>query len=67
MLDRACVNVVRGNGPANRLKGTVVGDKMFGLGRNDARDFVKCGAGKDRVVADKVDRVTKDCEQVKRK
>jgi CSLREA domain-containing protein len=35
--------------------------------RDGARDFVKCGAGRDTVVADKVDRIAKDCEKVRRK
>ena len=62
-------------GPGDdRLVGGKGRDSMLGGPGNDTvkardgvRDFVKCGAGKDRVVADKVDRVTKNCEKVKRK
>ena len=31
------------------------------------RDTVRCGKGRDRVVADRVDRVSRDCERVKRR
>ena len=35
--------------------------------RDGVRDIVKCGAGKDRVIADRNDRVAKDCERVSKK
>jgi hypothetical protein len=35
--------------------------------RNNRRDFIRCGAGRDRVVADHKDRATRDCERVRRK
>lgn len=35
--------------------------------RDGVRDVVKCGAGKDLVLADKSDRVAGDCERVRRK
>jgi CSLREA domain-containing protein len=35
--------------------------------RDKTRDVVKCGPGRDRVFADKIDKVAKDCERVRRK
>lgn len=35
--------------------------------RDGVRDIVKCGAGKDRVIADRKDRIAKDCERVSKK
>ncbi len=37
------------------------------VSRDSSRDVVRCGAGKDQVVADKRDSVAKDCERVTRK
>ncbi len=31
------------------------------------RDVVRCGPGRDRVIADKIDRVARDCEVVRRR
>ena len=48
-------------------------DRFFGgagndlvLARDGVRDVVKCGAGRDRVLADVADRVSSDCESVSR-
>jgi hypothetical protein len=35
--------------------------------RDGQKDTVSCGAGNDRVIADKIDRVAKDCESVSRR
>lgn len=35
--------------------------------RDGVRDIVTCGAGKDLVVADRSDRVSRDCEKIRRK
>ena len=75
-----CLNGGRGNdrliaGPgSDRLTGGKGRDIMLGAGgpdmikaRDGQRDVIKCGPGKDKVVADRSDRVAKDCEQVRRK
>ena len=35
--------------------------------RGGGRDRVNCGGGKDKVIADRRDKVAKNCEKVKRK
>jgi Ca2+-binding RTX toxin-like protein len=35
--------------------------------RDNTRDRISCGSGRDRVVADRVDTVSRDCERVSRK
>ena len=59
---------------SDRLTGGKGRDIMLGAGgtdmikaRDGQRDVIKCGPGKDKVVADRSDRVAKDCEQVRRK
>lgn len=75
-----CLDGGRGN---DRLVGGAAGDSLLGgkgrdrlaggvgndviTSRDGVRDFVKCGAGKDKVTADKRDRVAKDCESVIKK
>lgn len=62
-----------GGGGRDRINGGNGKDRLNGGGGNDriksadkSRDIVKCGAGKrDVVVADRRDRVAKDCERVK--
>jgi hypothetical protein len=39
-------------------------DRVFA--RNNKRDRIRCGKGRDRVVADQNDRVARDCERVRR-
>jgi arylsulfatase A-like enzyme len=61
-------------GPGNdRLRGRAGADRLFGEEGNDAiaasdaaRDDVVCGPGRDVVLADRVDRVARDCEVVRR-
>ncbi|MEZ5118759.1 MAG: choice-of-anchor Q domain-containing protein [Candidatus Nanopelagicales bacterium] len=75
-----CLNGGRGNdrviaGPgSDRLIGGKGRDIMLGGGgpdvikaRDGQRDVIKCGSGQDTVLADKSDRVAKDCEKVRRK
>jgi hypothetical protein len=66
------VNKIGTNGP-DTLKGTNGADKLLGKGGNDVlglfnkpakRDFVTCGRGFDRVLADTEDLVAPDCEKV---
>jgi Tol biopolymer transport system component len=59
--------------PANdRIRGTVGNDRIIAAAgndriwvRDDRRDVVNCGAGLDRVIADRLDRLT-GCEDVER-
>ena len=75
-----CLNGGRGNdrviaGPGgDRLIGGKGRDTMLGGGgpdvikaRDGQRDMIKCGPGQDTVLADKSDRVAKDCEKVRRR
>jgi uncharacterized repeat protein (TIGR01451 family) len=75
-----CLNGGRGNdrviaGPGgDRLIGGKGRDTMLGGGgpdvikaRDGQRDVIKCGPGQDTVLADKSDRVAKDCEKVRRR
>jgi WD40 repeat protein len=67
-------NTVRGGDGNDRIQSDPRGhDRIFGGGGNDliesasgSRDVVSCGPGRDTVVADKVDRVGRDCEHVRR-
>ncbi len=59
---------------ADKITGGKGRDALLGAAGNDiirsrdgVRDIVKCGAGKDRVIADRKDRVAKDCERVSKK
>jgi Ca2+-binding RTX toxin-like protein len=70
------------NNKANKLRGTRAGDRIRGVGGNDVlrrlggddclngcrgNDRLITGPDKDKVVADRFDRVAKNCEQVRRK
>jgi WD40-like Beta Propeller Repeat/RTX calcium-binding nonapeptide repeat (4 copies) len=67
-------NTVRGGDGNDRIQSDPRGhDRIFGGNGNDlvesasgSRDVVSCGPGRDTVVADKVDRVGRDCEHVRR-
>ncbi len=75
-------DVLRGLGGADRLWGLGGADRLFGgpgkdalrggdgndtiAARDGARDTVVCGRGRDVVVADRLDRVARDCEIVRR-
>ena len=59
---------------ADVLTGGPGRDRLFGRAGNDVvhardreRDTIDCGAGRDRVVADRVDRVRRGCELVSRR
>jgi len=76
-------DVLRGAGGDDTLDGRDAGDLLVGgrgrdlllAGRGDdtieaadgARDVVRCGLGRDRVRADRADRVARDCETIDRK
>jgi RTX calcium-binding nonapeptide repeat (4 copies) len=65
-------DVLRGTPKADVIFGKGGDDVIYGLSGNDrivpgpGRDRVFCGPGVDRVVADRLDRIAKDCEQVSR-
>ena len=66
-----CVSGGRGRDRVNGGKGS---DKLSGGGSADRitakdgeRDRIKCGPGRDKVVADPKDRISKGCERVKRR
>ncbi len=61
-----------GLGGDDRITGGAGHDKLSGgdgdddiRARDGERDRISCGAGRDVVVADRVDRVARDCERVK--
>jgi len=63
-----------GTDAADRLAGTGGSDTILARGgadrisvRGGAVDLVRCGKGRDRVTADRKDRVGRDCEIVKRR
>jgi hypothetical protein len=66
-------DVLRGDSGNDRLNGSTGRDRIFGgLGKDvivavdGQRDRIRCGVRFDRVVADRKDRVGRDCEQVRR-
>ena len=67
-------DLVCGLGGDDRLAGARGRDRLFGHGGNDrissvggGFDVVGCGSGRDVVVADRRDRVGRDCERVTRR
>jgi hypothetical protein len=56
---------MRGGGGKNRYFGGAGPDRVFA--RNAKVDRVRCGKGRDRVRADRRDRVADDCERVRRR
>jgi Ca2+-binding RTX toxin-like protein len=66
-------DVIRGASGNDRLLGDTGRDRIFGgpgkdvvLAVDGQRDRIRCGRGFDRVVADRIDRVGRDCERVRR-
>ena len=65
---------IAGGGGKDKINGGKGADRVKAGGGKDriklrgaGRDRVSCGGGKDTVIADRRDRVAKDCEKVKRK
>ena len=63
-----------GNSGGDRIKGSSGRDRISGGSGNDRidahdgqRDRVSCGAGRDRVIADRIDRVSRNCDRVRRR
>ena len=55
---------IRSGGGRNFLDGGTGGDLIYA--RNDRRDVISCGSGRDRVQADRTDVVRVDCERISR-
>jgi hypothetical protein len=55
---------LRGGQGRNRYSAGAGNDRVFA--RNNRADRVRCGKGRDRVVADQNDRVAGDCERIRR-
>ena len=55
---------IRSGGGRNILDGGTGNDNIFA--RNHRRDVIRCGSGRDRVSADRTDRVQVDCERIRR-
>lgn len=67
-------DLICGRRGADRITGGRGRDTILGghgndtlLARDRARDDVRCGRGRDRVVADRRDRVARDCERITRR
>ena len=65
---------IRGNSGNDRLAGSTGRDRIAGDSGNDRvnsrdgrRDQVSCGRGRDTVVADRFDRISRSCERVSRR
>jgi hypothetical protein len=61
----AAADRLRGGGGRNRYSAGGGNDRV--LARNGKVDRVRCGKGRDRVTADRRDRVADDCERVRRR
>ena len=66
-------DLLEGNSGNDRINGNTGKDRISGGGGSDRisardgqRDRISCGRGTDRVVADRRDRVARDCERVRR-
>ena len=57
-------DTVTGGPGRDRLSGGPGRDRL--KARDGRRDSVRCGSGRDRVIADQLDRVAADCERVSR-
>ena len=67
-------DLIRGTPGADRIKGGGGPDRIIARGGKDlirvrggGRDRVNCGSGIDTVIADRRDRVTRNCERVRRR
>jgi Ca2+-binding RTX toxin-like protein len=74
LLGGAGLDVLSGGAGSDRLTGGPSRDSLSGGAGNDtisardgATDSIQCGTGRDRVVADRDDRVSRNCESVTRR
>ncbi len=56
---------ISGGGSRDTLRGNSGADRISA--RDRRRDRISCGSGRDRVVADRIDKVARDCERVRRR
>ena len=56
---------LNGNSGGDRIKGNSGRDRI--TSRDNSRDRVNCGTGRDTVIADRRDRVARNCERVRRR
>jgi len=56
---------INGNSGKDRIKGNSGNDRITSL--DGTRDSVSCGSGRDSVLADRIDRVSRNCERVRRR
>jgi len=49
----------------DRLRGDRGNDFLTAFNRNARRDYVRCGAGRDRAIVDSKDIVADDCETIR--
>jgi Ca2+-binding RTX toxin-like protein len=54
-----------GGAGSDRISGGAGNDVI--RAKDGTRDVIRCGAGRDTVVADRSDKVRKDCERVRRR
>ena len=57
-------DLLTGDGGRDTIRGGSGNDRINA--RDGRRDSISCGAGRDTVIADRCDRVAKDCERVRR-
>ena len=67
-------DALEGGSGGDRLAGGSGNDRLAGGRGNDRidardrrKDRISCGSGRDRVAADRIDRVSRDCERVRRR
>ena len=67
-------DILHGLGGDDRIAGRGGNDDLFGgpgddslLARDGRTDHLDCGPGRDSVVADRIDRVSRSCERVSRR
>ena len=56
---------INGNSGRDRINGNSGNDRINA--RDGQRDRIDCGTGRDRVIADRIDRVARNCERVRRR
>jgi len=64
IIGQAGNDSMKGNSGRDSLSGNSGNDRIDARDRQS--DRIRCGAGRDTVVADRIDRVGSDCERVRR-
>jgi Ca2+-binding RTX toxin-like protein len=70
---RGGADALYGGSSSDRIRGGRGNDRLVGrrgadllLARDNAWDAINCGSGRDTVVADRGDQVSRNCERVRR-